>query len=190
MEVKKEKIIYPGELVSQPTFPTHLSHTYTFGTLYTLPKVKSAFIISKSSRYTIQKNDIVIGRISARMQDSYRVDIGFGNLAYLPVLSFPQATKRNKPELQVGEWIMARIVRIGECAVLLRCEVDWCIKGAVFEVGCYGCKVLMTSDFLNEVGKVYKFGIGIGMNGRIWIHNEEVEIIKNVYDRIKQFLEQ
>lgn len=42
---------------------------------------------------------------------SHRVDIGSAVAAVLPELSFEGATKRNKPNLQVGELVYARVSR-------------------------------------------------------------------------------
>ena len=41
--------------------------------------------------------------------ESYRVDIGGPHPAALPVLAFEGATKRNKPNLEVGALVYARV---------------------------------------------------------------------------------
>lgn len=45
----------------------------------------------------------VIGVIVARHAEGYRVDIGSAQMAALDALAFEDATKRNKPNLKVGE---------------------------------------------------------------------------------------
>ena len=47
------------------------------------------------------KEEKVIGIITNRGSDSYKVDIGGAMPASLPSLSFEGATKKNKPNLQV-----------------------------------------------------------------------------------------
>ena len=55
------------------------------------------------------KEEKVIGIITNRGSDSYKVDIGGAMPASLPSLSFEGATKKNKPNLQVQKKIKKRI---------------------------------------------------------------------------------
>ncbi|KAM0674290.1 exosome non-catalytic core subunit rrp40 [Gurleya vavrai] len=188
MNLKKEKIAFPGDSLITKTIPSFNEKSFIYGTLYSLQNAKTNFIISKSSRYVLQKDDMVIGKIILKMMDYYKVDIGNGNIAFLPVLNFPLANKRNKPDLNIGEYVMARVIRKGESSSILQCEENWNVKGFVFEIGCFNCKKLMIKNILNEVGKEFNFQIGIGMNGRIWIYNEDVKIVKDVINKIRMLI--
>ena len=65
---------------------------------------------SDQKRYIPTVNDPVIGIVNYRGMDFFRVDIGAAHPAILPALSFENATKRNKPNLQVGSLVYARVV--------------------------------------------------------------------------------
>ena len=46
----------------------------------------------------------MIGVVTQRLGESYRVDIGEAHQASLDALAFEAATKRNKPNLKVSEF--------------------------------------------------------------------------------------
>lgn len=186
MNFKRIGNVYPGSDLPPNTFPSVSNKSLVFGTLYTN---SHNFIVSKSTKHYVQKDDVIIGKIINRSMEYYKVDIGHGIIGYLPVLNFPHATKRNKPELKEDQFIMSKVLKVSECSVLLICEENWKIDGYVFDIGCYNCKLLMVKDYLKEIGKNNKFEIGIGLNGKIWIGAEEVLFVKEVYESIKKCLE-
>ena len=52
------------------------------------------------------KEERVIGIVTNRGSDSYKVDIGGAMPASLPSLSFEGATKKNKPNIQVKSFLL------------------------------------------------------------------------------------
>lgn len=64
-------------------------------------------------QYIPAKGERVVGVIAQTGAKQYRVDIGAHSLAALPELSFEGATKRNKPNLQVGSSVCSRYGSIG-----------------------------------------------------------------------------
>ena len=63
-----------------------------------------------SKRYLPTQNDLVIGIITARLAEAFRVDIGGPQIATLPLLSgFEGATKKTRPNWQPGTIIFARV---------------------------------------------------------------------------------
>lgn len=54
-------------------------------------------------------NDLVLGTVITRTAEFYRVDIGTVQPAMLSVLAFEGATRKNRPVLQVGALVYARI---------------------------------------------------------------------------------
>lgn len=48
------------------------------------------------------KGDAVIGIVTARQTDSFRVDIGTSAPASISYLSFEGATKKNRPDVKVA----------------------------------------------------------------------------------------
>lgn len=142
------------------------------------------YINSKSLRYIIKLDDIVIGRIIYKTVDCYKVELGQGIIGFLPVLNFPNATKRNKPELLVDEYVMCRVMKVNDYPLLICEEGMGKVHGYVFELNCYTVRKLLCSDILKNIGEMYKYKIGVGLNGRLWIFNEDVEVVKNVYNQI------
>ena len=60
-------------------------------------------------RYVPALGDHVIGIVDAKHVDDYRLNIGAASGATLPVLAFDGATKRNRPHLEVGALVYARV---------------------------------------------------------------------------------
>lgn len=54
-------------------------------------------------------NDLVIGVIAARLADAYRVELGSSSQATLPFTGFEGVTKKNRPNLAIGDLVYARI---------------------------------------------------------------------------------
>lgn len=62
------------------------------------------------TRYVPLQNDLVIGIVTARLSEFFRVDIGSQSTAVLSVLNgFEGATKKNRPNWNVGTVIFARV---------------------------------------------------------------------------------
>ncbi len=63
----------------------------------------------KQRRYVPVANHLVIGVITARLGDGYKVDIGAAWSATIAVAGFEGTSKKNRPNLAVGDAIFARI---------------------------------------------------------------------------------
>jgi exosome complex component RRP40 len=61
-------------------------------------------------QYIPAVEDNVVGVVRDKQGEQYRVDIGASHTALLPFLAFEGATKRNRPNLQVGTLVYARVV--------------------------------------------------------------------------------
>jgi len=59
------------------------------------------WIDSHQKRYIASKGDRVIGYVVSKGSLSARIDIGTNDTASLSLLAFPNATKRNKPPIEV-----------------------------------------------------------------------------------------
>lgn len=53
-------------------------------------------------QYVPSKGDSVLGIVTHKTGDTFRVDIGSSELASLSYLSFEGATKRNRPDVKVS----------------------------------------------------------------------------------------
>ena len=51
----------------------------------------------------------MLGIISARLGDSYKVDLGSSSPATLPLTGFEGTTKKNRPNLAIGDVVFARV---------------------------------------------------------------------------------
>lgn len=182
MGPEKIRNVFVNDDVPYNTIGSVNGKAYIVGELMQLEDMY--YINSRSLRYIMQVDDIIIGKITHRTVDCYKVELGQGIVGFLPVLNFPNATKRNKPELNPDEFVMCRIVKLNDYPLLICEEGMGKIDGYVIELDCYTARKLLTSDILKKIGEKYHYKIGIGLNGRIWIYNEDVEIVKNVFEQI------
>ena len=60
-------------------------------------------------RYVAARGEAVLGVVLRRQGDVYRVDIGAAETAILSYLSFENATKRNRPDVQIGDVVYGRL---------------------------------------------------------------------------------
>jgi exosome complex component RRP40 len=166
---------------------------------------------SSKRRYRPAREDrivgIVIDRIGADHTDGggggdlYRMDINASHYGTLSNLQFEGATKRNKPILQPGQIVYARIMSCDDTYNLFD-PILSCVngphdagiprKGWMTHEGCYGelqggtvCHISMSlarnlldptcqnNVVLSELGKQkgLAFEIAIGTNGLLWLHS-------------------
>ncbi len=59
-------------------------------------------------QYVAAKGEHVIGIVTAKAGDIFRVDIGASDTASLSYLAFEGATKRNRPDVKVGLFLCIR----------------------------------------------------------------------------------
>ena len=60
------------------------------------------WVDSHFKRYIVSKADRVIGFVVSKQAYTVKVDIGTNETALLSLLAFPNATKRNKPQIEVS----------------------------------------------------------------------------------------
>ena len=66
-------------------------------------------IQTASKRYIPAVGDVVVGVVTDRNAEFYKIHIHGTAVGILPVLAFDGATKRNKPNLTVGAVVFARV---------------------------------------------------------------------------------
>jgi len=80
------------------------------GRLHCLKQNSKLILESPQKRYVPLQNDLVIGIITARLSEFFRVDIGSQSTAVLSLLTgFEGATKKNRPTWNIGTLIFARV---------------------------------------------------------------------------------
>eukprot|EP00389_Voromonas_pontica_P012207 GDKH01018721.1.p1 GENE.GDKH01018721.1~~GDKH01018721.1.p1 ORF type:complete len:262 (+),score=30.24 GDKH01018721.1:105-890(+) len=144
-------------------------------------------VVNWRRKYIPAVNDIVIGIVQARFAEHVSVDIGAVFQAVLPLQSFHNATKRNRPDLKRGAVVCCGVVRVqpgAETELTCLCSMDtlsWVNHrnyfgelsgGTVFEVCLAHAAVLMADHctVLDEIGSRLPFEIAVGRNGRVWVN--------------------
>ncbi|CEG40060.1 exosome complex exonuclease [Plasmopara halstedii] len=152
-------------------------------------------------RYTVSMDDNVIGIVTDRNADFYRVNIGAAACATLGTLAFDGATKRNRPSLRLGSLVYARVSKSNpNVEPEITCEAppsvtkkDWMTglaiygelnDGHVFKTSIGLAKSLLREDcqVLASLGMKLAFELAIGVNGVVWVNaktTKNITIISN-----------
>nr|XP_010951204.1 LOW QUALITY PROTEIN: exosome complex component RRP40 [Camelus bactrianus] len=152
---------------------------------------------SQQKRYVPVKGDHVIGIVTAKSGDIFKVDVGGSEPASLSYLAFEGATKRNRPNVQVGDLIYGQFVVANKDMEPEMVCIDSCGRangmgvigqdGLLFKVTLGLIRKLLAPDceILQEVGKLYPLEIVFGMNGRIWVKAKTIQqtlILANILE--------
>ena len=151
------------------------------------------WVTNNQRRYVSKLGDSVIGIIVERHAEEYRVNIGGSSVAVLPTLAFDGASKRNKPDLHVGDVVYCRIClsvtcmppELTCCAKEGERKMDWVTGkstyGALRDGLPFQCSLGLAarlrdpeSVVLNALGKHVPFEIVAGSNGMVWVHSETI----------------
>ncbi|MBN3271182.1 EXOS3 protein, partial [Polyodon spathula] len=121
------------------------------------------------------KGESVIGIVTVKSGDVFKVDIGRSEQTSLSPLAFEGATKRNRPE-----YLVVVVIYIVFCAdgrkpsdIIICCDMShesdkW--RG-VFKMFLFvNCRLLSPqSKIVKDLEKIFPFEMVIGVNGRIWV---------------------
>ncbi|ODQ57173.1 hypothetical protein WICANDRAFT_35899 [Wickerhamomyces anomalus NRRL Y-366-8] len=180
----KELVIGPGIHVTPITkeiIPVHSG---------ILQQANNALHIeSNSRRYIPSNNDYVIGLVTGVFGDNFRVSLSnFSFPVSLSAMAFPNATKKNRPNLKIGNLIYARVSNASpEVDVEIECIDPTTGKdggfgllegGYVFDVSLSFARSLLfdvNHTLLNLLVKKCKFELAIGLNGKIWIKADDLK---------------
>lgn len=150
---------------------------------------RSIHIETNGRRYVPSTNDYVIGTVTGSFGDSFRVALSnFSFPVSLSAMAFPNASKKNRPNLKVGNLVYARVSNASpEVDVEIECLDPTTGKdggfglldgGYVFDVNLGFARTLLfdvNHPILNHLVKKCKFEIAIGLNGKVWLKTEEVK---------------
>ena len=150
-------------------------------------------------RYTPCKNDNVVGVVTQKQGDNYRVEIGTSDHAVISYLSFDGSSKRNRPNINVGDTLFAEVIVANKHMEPEITCVDTASgkargKGVITSNNgfTYSAKVSLNlarkvvshnCNLLMEIGKRFPFEVYAGMNGVIVISartSKQVLIILNL----------
>ncbi|CAK8685571.1 unnamed protein product [Clavelina lepadiformis] len=131
-------------------------------------------------RYIPSKGENVIGVITSRQGDFYKVDIGASDQAVLNCMSFEGASKRNRPNVSNGDVVFGQlIVANKDVEPELSCIDPSSGKangmgilsgdGILFTISLNLGRKLLSPDcvLLPELGSHVSFEIIIGLNGKV-----------------------
>ncbi|KAM4621387.1 exosome complex component RRP40 [Polymixia lowei] len=136
---------------------------------------------SQQRRYVPAKGESVIGIITGKSGDIFKVDVGGSEQASLSYLAFEGATKRNRPNVQVGDLVYCQfIIANKDMEPELVC-ID--SSGRANGMGVFGAGGLLfkvslglvrrllapQSDIMKDLEKLFPCELVVGMNGRVWV---------------------
>uniref|UniRef100_A0A7S0ZEN3 Ribosomal RNA-processing protein 40 n=1 Tax=Timspurckia oligopyrenoides TaxID=708627 RepID=A0A7S0ZEN3_9RHOD len=157
------------------------------GVVNIIPSRSKVWVETNGKRYVPIADDLVIGTVVERHSEGYRVDIGSSECATLGALEFEGATKRNRPMLNPGAVVYARVVSAQRWTEPeLSCTVpgsnrSWVsgestlgelVGGNVIKVSLGTARSLFVQNeknVLSVLGEHISYESAIGYNGRIWI---------------------
>ena len=137
-------------------------------------------------RYIPARGECVVGVVMTKAGDTFRVDIGTAEPASLSYLAFEGATKKNRPDVKVGDLVYAKLlVASRDMEPELVCVDSYGKKaglgvlsggGLVFGVPLHLVRRLLApeSDLLKALGTSTPFEVAVGMNGRVWVRARSV----------------
>ena len=217
----KSKIVIPGDLISE--IPPESDDTYldkkggivlgpglsregsnVYATKCGVLRKKRPlthdiyWVDTHSKRYVPVKGEYVLGIVVAKAGDAFRVDIGAAEYASLSYLAFEGATKKNRPLVNLGDVVYARlIVASRDMEAELVCVDSYGKRAGMGVIGSSDPSTPSTNSsdnsflftvplnlvrkllskscvLLNALGKYIAYEIAVGMNGRIWIRGKTV----------------
>ncbi|XP_035185699.1 exosome complex component RRP40 [Oxyura jamaicensis] len=155
------------------------------------------WVDSQQKRYVPVKGDQVIGIVTARAGDVFRLDVGGSEQASLSYLAFEGATKRNRPNVQVGDLIYGQFLVANKDMEPEMVCIDSSGRasgmgvigqdGFLFKVSLGLIRKLLAPkcEIIQELSQLYPFELVLGMNGRIWVKAKTVQqtlIIVNILE--------
>lgn len=191
-------IVLPGDFVTENLYvpstnaPKLIGHglvkredgiyAVTVGVLH--ESENKLWLNTSTKRYFPHSGDRVLGTVFSKAGDFFRVDIGATDLAMLNFTSFEGATKRNRPNIKVGDLIYGQVIMTSKN---IEPEIS-CVDsearargmgvittpGLIFSVSLnYARRLVSTQNkTILELGKKLKFETIVGVNGKIWITGE------------------
>ncbi|KNC34398.1 hypothetical protein FF38_08348 [Lucilia cuprina] len=169
------------------------------GTALVMGKVLSTknttYLENNFASYTAYKNDLVIGTITQRSGDVYRVNLqNYCPTVRLSQLAFENATKKNKPNLNVGDVVYGKVVHVHrdqeseiECfdSKTGKSQGMGQLKGGnIITVRTGFARHLLYNQHpeIEKLGSQVAFEMAIGVNGRIWINSKDLKtVLLNVF---------
>ena len=187
-EGKKRTVVRLGVGLYQSETDLYISKA---GTLRFDHRRSKLWVDENQKRYYPRVQEAVLGIVTEKYGEEYRIDLGATETAILPALAFEGASKRNRPNLSIGALVYCRITEASkDWEVAVSCiepgsSKSWVTGetfygelkgGTVMKVPLPVAKCLMNHDnpFLTYLGSKIAFESAVGLNGRVWINATNV----------------
>lgn len=134
-------------------------------------------------------NDLVLGVVLARLTESYKVDLGASLMANLNFTGFEGATKKNRPNLQPGDVVFARVSVANkdlepelvcldgdnQAAAAVVEGLGQVTDGMLFHCSVSAARKLQQANswVIEGLGKHYAFEVTVGANGMFVLHSNK-----------------
>ncbi|KAJ9594012.1 hypothetical protein L9F63_014572 [Diploptera punctata] len=145
------------------------------------------WVDSHRKRYVPARGETVVGIVLNKAGEIFKVDIGSSEQASLAYLAFEGATKKNRPDIQVGDIVFARLLAASrDMEPELVCVDSYGKKGKLGQLQgdgfLFSCSLNLVRKILNPkcpllkiLGREIPFDIAVGMNGKIWVKARSIQ---------------
>ncbi|KAI8904365.1 hypothetical protein EDD86DRAFT_77903 [Gorgonomyces haynaldii] len=155
------------------------------------------YVDSHQKRYIPSLNEPVIGIVTGKAGENYKVDIKSAHSAYLSFFAFEGATKRNKPNLQNQSIVFARVsVAHPDMEPEIECMGTTGFSmgfgelkdGFLIQISLELSRTLFDSKhpILQAFSSTFPFEMAVGMNGLVWINAQSPRDIIALSNCIKE----
>eukprot|EP00386_Alphamonas_edax_P011529 GDKI01036467.1.p1 GENE.GDKI01036467.1~~GDKI01036467.1.p1 ORF type:complete len:235 (+),score=38.12 GDKI01036467.1:34-705(+) len=179
-------VVLPGDTVEELE-----GVAYTAGRVLLAPvHPHKPVLMNLQKKYTPKAGDLVIGIVTQKTVDFFKLDINGPTEAILQGTSFERATKRNKPNLNIGSVVYCMVIgdmRDFECEVSCISVDDkkgWTtnetylgeLKGpysTLLETPLAHASCLQSEEsfVLSKLGESLPYEVVVGANGRVFVNS-------------------
>lgn len=129
----------------------------------------------------------MIGIITVKSGDVFKVDVGGSEQASLSYLAFEGSTKRNRPNVQVGDLVYGQFTIANKDMEPELVCIDSCGRangmgvfgagGLLFRVSLGLVRRLLApqSEIVKDLEKLFPFELVVGLNGRVWVKAKSLQ---------------
>ncbi|DBA88478.1 hypothetical protein WJX79_004655 [Trebouxia sp. C0005] len=150
-------------------------------------KTGKLWVEGRQKRYIPAVEESVIGIITQKYGENFDVDIGGPFTATLPVLAFEGATRRNRPNLQVGDLVYARVTAAErDLDPVLACTdaqgkssgFGQLKEGSLITSNTHYARRLLSRPPCPVLAALEKhlkqYEVAVGLNGKIWVNSPSI----------------
>lgn len=148
------------------------------------------YVESNFTKYTPQQNDFVIGVVIGSFGEFFKVEISaYSPPVILSMMAFANASKKNRPNLNKGDLVYARVSLVEE---YMDTELE-CFDATTGKEGGFGLLqggycvdvrlgfarwLLFNKEnaLLEKLSSVCQFEIAIGLNGKVWVKCDDTRL--------------